>query len=968
MSQESRVVVDRVLVGPRGGPEFVASPAPLLSWSVVADEDGWRQTAVEIQLDRDGETAQVRLLSSLSSGASWPFSPLDDFADVRLRLRVFGVDETPSEYSPWTVVRTAALQPQALSAQFITASGAPPAGPKLTDPRPTFRVAKVVDVQPGLRRAVLTSTAHGVYEATVNGVVASDEVLAPGWTAYDQRLLTQTADLTALLHEGDNVVGAEVAEGWFGERVGFDGVFAKGYDGPQSVWMHVRLEYDDGRVELVGTDETWDATWSGLTLSASIYQGERRDDRRRDQGLSTTRDGRPAFPEASSAQVVDVDQSVLRPAYAPPVRRIERVEATEITWNDGIAQIDFGQNLVGWLDLSAIAPEGSIITMRHAEVLEDGELATRPLRHAAATDSVIVGPAGAVDFAPRFTFHGFRYAEISGLPSEDALRSVAAVVVHTDMARTGRFESSNPLLNQLHSNVVWGMRGNFLSIPTDCPQRDERLGWTGDVQVFAPTATYLYDSSAMLESWLEDLALEQRRFGGVVPSVVPSSVDAGPVLPAAAWGDAVTLVPAAIFGMFGNDAVLTHSYDSMTSWLDVVLAQTDEAGLWEGGFQFGDWLDPTAPHFNPADAKTKPEIVASAYLYRSLSVVAATAERLGKDDDHEKYSALARRTKAAFLATYVTASGRMTSDAHTAYAVAISFGLLEGDERLERAGSRLAELVVAHAYRIRTGFVGTPLICDALTETGHRDVAYRLLLETECPSWLYPVTKGATTIWERWDSLMPDGSVNPGEMTSFNHYALGAVADWMHREIAGIDAARAWGERSFAGIGTVRFAPRPGGDLSSASASLETTIGRFEVAWSISADLLSVEVAVPANGEGVIDLPGVEPERVGSGTHVREVEWLSRPSATNRITLDTPLSDLVNDAAASGALMGAFAQTGYFIGLGWSDGGKWRPDFTLRNGLPMIKSNQWEAVAQALGGLNAARGFEPIPGEWDLSS
>ncbi|WP_084622522.1 alpha-L-rhamnosidase [Demequina oxidasica] len=968
MSQARNVVVDQVHVGPRGGPEFLPTPTPILSWMVEADVDGWRQGEVEMELERDGATISERLSTPRSSGVTWPFEPLDDFADARLRARVIGVDGSTSEYSRWIPVRTAALQPHSLAARFVTAQDAPADGPDLKDPRPTFRVATVVGVQQGLRRAILTSTAHGVYEAVVNGAAASDEVLAPGWTAYGRRLLTQTADVTSLLHEGDNVVGAEVAEGWFGERMGFDGVFAKGYEGPLSVWMQLRLEYEDGRIVCIGTDETWSATWSGPTRSASIYQGEQRDDRLCDQGLSSIRDGKPALEAAASACVVETDQSVLRPASAPPVRRIERIEVAEVTWLDGTARIDFGQNLVGWLDVSAIVPEGSTVTIRHAEVLEEGELATRPLRHASATDSVIAGSAGTINFAPRFTFHGFRYAEISGLASEDALRSVTAVVVHTDMTRTGHFESSDPLLNQLHSNVVWGMRGNFLSIPTDCPQRDERLGWTGDVQVFAPTATYLYDSSAMLESWLEDLALEQQRFKGVVPSVVPMSVDAGPVLPAAAWGDAATLVPAALFGMFGNDAVLRSSYDSMVSWVEVVLAQADDAGLWEGGFQFGDWLDPTAPHFNPADAKTKPEIVASAYLFRSLTVVAATAGRLGEKDDQARFASLAQRTKSAFVATYVTASGRMTSDAHTAYAIAIDFGLLDGDERRESAGARLAELVVSHAYRIRTGFVGTPVICDALTSTGHRDVAYRLLLETDCPSWLYPVTQGATTIWERWDSLLPDGSVNPGEMTSFNHYALGAVADWMHREIAGLDAARTWHASSDAGIARVRFAPRPGGGLSSASASLDTSIGRFDVTWRISEDVLSVVMTVPANGESLIDLPGMTPESVGSGTHRREVAWLSVPSNSERITLDTPLSDLVDDPAAAGALMGAFAQTGYFIGLGWSDGGRWRPDFTLRNGLPMIKRDQWEMLSQVLGGLNASRGFESVPGEWDLGS
>ncbi|WP_084105812.1 family 78 glycoside hydrolase catalytic domain [Demequina sp. NBRC 110056] len=944
------------IAGSRGR-SHLGSARPALTWRVETDEVGWRQARAEIRLERDGAVTVAALDGASSVAVAWPFEPLAAYDSVTIAVRVQGASARWGPWSDAVAVRTGPLSGADLRYEFVTAPDSPAAEPDLAAPRPTFRARTTVVVREGLVSASLTTTALGVYDAVIDGTPVSDEVLAPGWTSYDDRVLFQTSDVTAALAPGVHVLGAEVAEGWYGERYGFDGQFARGYDGPLAVLAQLRLEYRDGSIEWIGTDGTWETTWDGPTVSASIYQGERRDDRAADEWL--TRGDAKAVGAVRRAVQVAPGVGSLEPAIAPPVRRIETVEPVGIDWSGGNAVVDLGQNLVGWVRLRATAEPGTEVTLRHAEVLDDGVLATRPLRHAAATDTVIVGESGEVEFAPRFTFHGFRYVEIAGLASESDLVSIEAVVVHTDMERTGTWSSSNDLLNQLHSNVVWGMRSNFLSIPTDCPQRDERLGWTGDIQVFAPTAAYLYDCASMLESWLVDLGHEQRRLDGVVPPIVPAPVAAGPALPAAAWGDAATLVPEALYRAFGDAEALEARYEPMVEWVEAVLAAAGDGGLWEGGFQFGDWLDPTAPPFNPADAKTSPDVVASAYLFRSLTAVAAAADLLGREDDAQRYAALADRSREAFLDAYVSPDGRIVSDAHTAYAIAITFGLLEGDPRRHAAGARLAQLVTAHAYRIRTGFVGTPLICDALTLTGHRDVAYRLLLEEGCPSWLYPVTMGATTIWERWDSLQPDGSVNPGEMTSFNHYALGAVADWMHREIGGIEPLAPAYSR-------VRIAPRPGGGLTSAEASIASPYGRVSCAWRIESGELTVSAEVPPNTVAVIDLPGADVEEVGSGVHQRTVPWSATDEGPARITLDTPLSVLVHDGQAVGTLMGVFAQTGYFIGLGWTDGGKWRPDFSLRNGLPMLKPHQHEALAGALTGLNASRGFHAVEGEWEL--
>ncbi|WP_082096514.1 MULTISPECIES: alpha-L-rhamnosidase [Demequina] len=945
----------------RGGPRFLASPTPTLTWASASETDCWLQAAAEIELSLAGAVTTHLVDGRDSAAVAWPFAPLTPYAAGAVRVRVRAEGEDWSEWSEPIEALTGPLTADDLTASFVTASAPVVDGEDLGADRPALRVAGVVPVRAGLARAVLTSTALGIYEPVVNGAVATDEVLAPGWTVYQDRLLYQTVEVTDLLREGENVVGAEVAEGWHRERFGFDGHFAVAYEGETSLLMQLRLEYADGSVEAHASDAGWFATRTGPTVSASIYQGERRDERLDDAGLAIAVDGAPAFADAAPARIVPHPAAALAPAAAPPVRRIETVAPVETSvLEDGTVRLDLGQNLVGWLRIRATAPAGTVITLRHAEVLENGDLGTRPLRHAAATDTLVVGSSGTLDFAPRFTFHGFRYAEVSGLPSADALDLAEAVVIHTDMTRTGWWECSDPLLTQLHRNVVWGIRGNFVSLPTDCPQRDERLGWTGDIQVFTPTAAYLYDCGAMLGSWLEDLAAEQRRYHGVVPMIVPNPTPATPVLPAAAWGDAATLVPDALYTALGDGEVLRRQYASMTAWAEVVLDRANDQGLWAGGFQFGDWLDPSAPPHNPSAAKADPDIVATAYLFRTLTACERAATVLGLDEDQARWAALAARTRAGFLATYVTPTGRILSDAHTVYAAAIQFGLLDGDERRQAAGDRLAELVVSHGFRIRTGFVGTPLLCDALSSTGHRDVAHRLIAETGLPSWLYPVTMGATTIWERWDSMLPDGSINPGEMTSFNHYALGAVADWLHRDVAGLSPVEP-------GYRVARIAPRPGGSLTSASTSHQSAYGRFAVAWTLEDGVLTVTAEVPANATAVVSLPGRDEFEVGSGVFTWTVQTAGEARAPRRITMDTRIADLAWDPSIAGRIMGVWGRTSYFIGFGWNDTGRWREDTTLRTGLPMMTPPQLQVLGAELDAINVQHGFEPCGEEhWVL--
>ena len=559
---------------------------------------------------------------------------------------------------------------------------------------------------------------------------------------------------------------------------------------------------------------------------------------------------------------------------APPVRRIDSIPVvTTIPTPSGGTILDFGQNLVGRLRVRARGAAGQRVVMRHAEVLEEGELSIRPLRNAAATATFDLA-GGDETLESRFSFYGFRYAEITGLEIDPA--DVEAVVLHTDMTRTGWFASSHEMLDRLHENVVWGMRGNFLSIPTDCPQRDERLGWTGDIQVFSPTASFLYDCDAFLTSWLRDLAHEQARNDGEVPLVIPAALPSfGGIGPAAAWGDAATAVPTVLHARFGDLGVLEAQYDSMRSWADAVLRDAGHHGPWAGRMQLGDWLDPSAPPDKPGQAKVDSDIVATAYLAQSLRQVADAAALLGFEEDAATYGAFAERSRAAFVSHYVTPAGRMMSDAPTAYALALQFDLVTDPALRQSLADRLAAVVREGGYRIATGFVGTPLVTDALSEGGHIDAAERLLLQTECPSWLYPVTMGATTVWERWDSLLPDGTVNPGEMTSFNHYALGAVADWLHRTVAGLapDAP---------GYARLRIAPRPLSALDHAEARHLTPYGAASVAWVRDGSEVIVTAVVPPNTTAVVDLGPGSDVRGGLG-HARMADaggpGIRRPAA-----------------------------------------------------------------------------------------
>lgn len=739
--------------------------------------------------------------------------------------------------------------PSRWSARFV---GAPSNGPARL-----FRREFVVEAD--IASATLGVTYLGIGRMWINGEIVGDEVLEPGWQSYHHRLLLRQHAVTQRLRRGRNVIVAEVGPGWYSGRVGFfeqRNVYGDGV----AVFAQLDLRFRDGSESIVGTDSEW--VWSpGPTLEADLYDGETFDARRRIGATVDHTDWRPVG-------LVDYPVERLRLPVSPPVRRIEEVVPVSITRSpSGKVIVDFGRNVVGWTRLTVAGPSGSEIVLRYAEVLENEELGTRPLRSAKATDRYILDDSGIQTWEPAFTYHGFRYVEVSGWPGgSPSAEEILAVVVRSDLPRVGWFRTSHSGLSQLHSNVVASLQGNFVSIPTDCPQRDERLGWTGDIAVFAPTASFLYDCTGFLSEWLRDVALEQEEDGRIplfVPDV-PFPDDAKNIDPQfdrarpAVWGDAATLVPFALYQATGDLQPIAENFDLMRRWVDGVRAVVGPDLVWDTGFQFGDWLDPAAPPDAPADGATETALVATAYFEQSARLVGRAAKLLGREEGAE-YTELADRIRTAFQGRFIQSDGSLTSDSQTAYAIGLQLDLLN-DVAVQYAAARLPLLVRAAGHRIGTGFVGTPLILDALTKVGAISDAYRLLLQTEAPSWLYAVSMGATTIWERWDSMLPDGSINSGEMTSFNHYALGAVASWLHGTVAGLTPAEP-------GYRAIRFAPRPRGPLTDAGATHHTPLGVTSVDWRLHGGSLELDVVIPDGATGVIDIEGREPFERAAGSY-----------------------------------------------------------------------------------------------------
>ena len=847
--------------------EYAANPLgidvkePRLSWQLRGGTRAVMQTAYQLQV-----AATERALRS-GKGLAWDSGLVQSGESVNVvyggpaltsghryfwRVRVrdgSGVTSVWSEPAFWEM---GLLQPSDWTAGWIEPDLVE--DPKVSGPSPMLRREFVL--KSGVERARAYVTSHGLYEMAINGQRVGDAVLTPGWTSYNKRLQYQTYDVTALLKQGPNAVGITLGNGWYRGNLAWDNK-RNIYGGRLGVLLQVVVTYRGGRQETIASDENWKAS-TGPILMSEIYHGETYDARLEKAGWSS-----PGFADAgwSGVKVVEHRKDILTAPAGPPVRRVGELKPIKIFKTPaGDTVVDMGQNMVGWVRLMVEGPAGTTVTLRHAEVLDKaGNFYTENLRAAKQTNRYTLKGGGIETFEPHFTFQGFRYVAVDGYPGPLTVDSLTGVVVHSDMAPAGTFESSKPLLNQLQHNIVWGQKGNFVDVPTDCPQRDERLGWMGDAQVFCRTAAFNMDVAGFFTKWLRDVAADQLP-NGSVPHVIPDMISepGRPQAGSAAWADAAVIIPWTMYLSYGDRRILETQYPSMVAWVEYMRQRAGDDFIWSEDFTFGDWLAFASTASDYPGATTGKDLIATAMFAYSTDLVQRTAGVLGKTDDAAKYATLLESIKAAFRREFVTATGRVGENTQTAYAVALQFDLLPESLRAA-AAARLAQDVRQRKH-LTTGFVGTPYLCHVLSRYGYLEEAYALLNREEYPSWLYPVKQGATTIWERWDGLKPDGTFQDKGMNSFNHYAYGAIGEWMYRVMAGIEI-----DPASPGYKHTLIQPRPGGGFTAVSASHATPYGRVSSAWKADGLAFEVSVEIPANTTATIRLPGARLAGVTEG-------------------------------------------------------------------------------------------------------
>ncbi|MFA7232872.1 MAG: family 78 glycoside hydrolase catalytic domain [Terrimicrobiaceae bacterium] len=733
--------------------------------------------------------------------------------------------------------------------------------PRTSAPAPHLR--KAFHLGQAVRSATLTVTALGLYECEVNGRRVGDEVFAPGWTDYRRRVQYQTHDVAGMLGEGENVLGAILGDGWY---CGFVGMRNRQYYGERPQFL-ARLEVvlQDGSTVSVATDASW-KTSAGPIMEADMLMGEVYDARRELGGWSQPGyDDTPWLPA-----VVGTPGPVpeLSPRLGPPVRRVQELRVMKVDPERNIH--DFGQNFAGRVRLKVRAERGRVIKLRFAEVLgTDGSLFTENLREARSLDCYICKGGGEEVWEPRFTFHGFRYVGIGGATMDDAVE-LTGIVLHSDTPPTGSFRCSHELLNQLQSNIQWGQKSNFLEVPMDCPQRDERLGWTGDAQVFCRTAAFNMDVAGFFHKWMRDLRDAQTAEGGIPPVIPPIGLepemdaDGGP-----AWADAAIICPWTVYLCYGDRSILEENYDAMRRFMDFIAARRCLGGIrshpkvdpWGG---FGDWL--AMDGSGGAMGSTPKDLIGTAYYACDAEIMEQIATLLGRAEEAARYRALRGEITEAFQRRFVTLEGMVYPGTQTAYILALRFGLLPETLRAPAAAELVSD-IRRRGCHLATGFVGTPYILQVLEEAGYLDVAYKLLEQESCPSWLFPVKNGATTIWERWDGCTPEkGPRNHHPyINSFNHYANGAVGAWLYTTVAGLEL-----DPAEPGYRHIIFRPRPGGSLSWAEASLQTHQGEAGIRWDLDGKSLRLTLKIPAGSRATLDLPSsYRPEisRFDAGTY-----------------------------------------------------------------------------------------------------
>lgn len=822
----------------RSNPKGLSVRIPRFSWKLESDRKNTVQAAYTLRVSCGNQTVWDSGRTETDQSVLVPYAgePLMPEERYEVELAVEDNHGNISEAGAW--FETGVLDAGTFRAKMITHDF-----PAEETACPVF--CRRFRTEKEVQKAVIYATAYGVYELYLNGSRIGRAYMAPGWTSYHHRLQYQYYDITETLQK-DNLLEMPVGNGWYKGILGFD-CRPDRYGDRTGAFAEIHIWYAGGEKEVIATDESWGVRTGSIRYS-EIYMGETID----------TDD--PDIREGNVSAAA-FDKSVLTPQECEPVRVTQRIGAKKV-WRDpkGNLLADFGQNLTGLVEVRIKGEKGQKIRIRHAEVLDkDGVFYPDTLRTAVSHDTYILNGEEQI-LMPHFTFHGFRYIAIDGI--DDARPEMfTACAMHSDMAKTGEFRCSNEKVNRLQSNISWGLRDNFFDIPTDCPQRDERLGWMGDAQVFSWTAAFNRNTARFFTKWMRDISAESSLEKGV-PHVVPDLLGN---YSSAAWSDAAVIIPWVVYQTYGDVRILEESWKCMHEWADYIQDKTNEDGLWMSGYQYGDWLALDREEGDGSVGATDVYLVANAYYLYVTDLVRQTAEVLGKKEEAACYQKLYDKTLESFREEYFTPRGRIVSETQTGCVLALYFHLAREKDK-ERILRALTENIENHKNHLTTGFVGTPYLCHALSENGAHETASALFMKEDYPSWLYAVNMGATTVWEKWNGIYPDGSMPHPGLNSMNHYANGAVGDWMYRKIGGINQLEAGYHKFYIRPMFVR-------GIEEAETELETPYGKIRSYWSCKNNKIVVKVAVPANTTAVLYLPEKDGEiALGSGEYSYEYE------------------------------------------------------------------------------------------------
>ena len=839
-------------------PIALTAKRPRFSWKIKSDQTDTVQTAYTL-LVKSGEQLVWNSGKVLSDRSVLiPYEGVNLAAETKYEVFLTAEDNHGNISTDSAWFETGMLEPEHFQAKMITHDF-----PQTETACPVFY--RKMSFSKKIQKARIYATAHGVYELYLNGWKVGNDYMAPGWTSYHHRLQYQCYDITNQLQK-ENLLEIPVGNGWYKGILGFD-CKSDRYGNKVKVFAEIHVWYEDGQEEIIATDKNWHVR-TGKIRYSEIYMGET---------INTDQ------PEIAKGKVQEVpfNKKLLTFQECEPVRITQRLSAQKV-WKDpqGNLLADFGQNLTGLVEVKIKGEKGQKIRIRHAEVLDkNGVFYPDTLRTAISHDTYILNGEEQV-LMPHFTFHGFRYIAIDGI-ADPTPEMFTACAMHSDLAKIGEFHCSNEKVNQLQSNISWGLRDNFFDIPTDCPQRDERLGWMGDAQVFSWTAAFNRNTARFFAKWMRDISAESSLEKGV-PHVVPDLLGN---YSSAAWSDAAVIIPWVVYQTYGDVRILEESWKCMHEWVDYIQDKTNENGLWMSGYQYGDWLALDREEGESSVGATDVYLVANAYYLYVTNLVQQTASILGKKKEADYYQTLYEKTLESFQAEYFTSRGRIVSETQTGCVLALYFHLAKEKDKSQILKT-LSANIENHKNHLTTGFVGTPYLCHALSENGAHDLASVLFMKEDYPSWLYAVNMGATTVWEKWNGIYPDGSMPHPGLNSMNHYANGAIGDWMYRKIAGINQLEPGYHKFYIKPMFVR-------GMEEAKASLETPYGKIHSYWNCKNNQIQIKVTVPANTTAILYLPEKsKPIEVGSGEYC--YEYATQTSLKSlKFTFDSTLGELL---------------------------------------------------------------------------